>query len=457
MSRDQKKAFEALLKKHLSDNLRAGKIQTECPDENVVSAYLEGILTQDLQADFEEHASRCVRCQEELSLLLKSPDMAAVSLSKPSPVKADKSSWWTTFQASLAWLSNLGLKPVLAVLAVTLISGYVGVELFQRESRQRESAATEVAQPIPQVRSGVEKDERSNSAQERDQRQAKPAAPEVVTDRVTAKQEGYLNTAETAGRAAESVAPPNDMRSKDANQEQSLRGVYSPAPVESSGADRKVQLGGRSDAPARQRVVAGLPAAPSPDPSLSVAKEQSVDEANAQEPLSAGKKDVSATRAVAANQPTLVSVQPSTNEQAQAKTDVKAKQASIERKLSRHEPRASSLGALGKVRAEVSAPPKEEAGAVPLADKEQRQVRVAGKVFELRNNVWTDLSIEKREDREVDITIDRHSADYLEQIKPLSAYKSVLSRDEDCLIEHQGKIYHIKNSRQAAPAVDSKC
>src|SRR5262249_47544201 len=98
----------------------------------------------------------------------------------------------------------------------------------------------------------------------------------------------------------------------------------------------------------------------------------------------------------------------------------------------------------GRLKQEVSINPKVEGE--PTVS-EQHRLRVAGKTFELRNDVWTDLSIKEREAGQVDVTIYKGSSDYEQQVKPLSAYNSVLSRDEDCLVEHEGKIYIVKSSR----------
>ena len=448
MSQDPEKAFEALLKRHLSGNLAAGSVSTKCPDENVVSAYLEGTLTQDFRADFEKHASHCVRCQDELSLLLRSREPAVNPSAQVLGVQDGKGGWLRTFQYGLAWFSNLGLKPALAILAVTLISGYVGVELFQRESQRRESAA-EVAQSIPQDRSGVEGEKRSYPGQEieKGEGEAKSTAPEVVNERLRANEEGYLKRTKKVADAGESGIPRNDALSKDANQEKSLRDEYSPAPVESSEADKTSQLESRSGGPARQGVAVGLPAVSPPEPSSKVV-EHSTDATKAlKNPFPAGKTNAVTRQAIPESQSVLARAQPSADEEAQSKTDVKAKEAALERKANVHNLSASGAVAPRKLRQEASAHPKAEGADGPPIDKRQRQLRIAGKTFELRNNVWTDLSIEERDDRQVDVTIYKNSSGYREQLKPLSAYQSVLSREEDCLIEYQGKIYHIKNSR----------
>jgi len=85
------------------------------------------------------------------------------------------------------------------------------------------------------------------------------------------------------------------------------------------------------------------------------------------------------------------------------------------------------------------------ANAEPSSEgKKPAQIEVSGKTFELRNNVWVDLSIVGKEKKNLTF-IYKNSSLYQEQIKALSSYQSVLSRPEDCLIQHDGKIYYVKS------------
>ena len=47
------------------------------------------------------------------------------------------------------------------------------------------------------------------------------------------------------------------------------------------------------------------------------------------------------------------------------------------------------------------------------------QIEVFGKTFELRNNVWVDLSIEEKEKKNLTF-IYKNSSRYQEQVKPLA-------------------------------------
>jgi hypothetical protein len=107
---------------------------------------------------------------------------------------------------------------------------------------------------------------------------------------------------------------------------------------------------------------------------------------------------------------------------------------------------SASRATTEKLKEEASINPKVE-GSGEQGGREPLRLRADGKTFELRNDVWTDLSIKESEAGQVDVTIYKDSSDYQQQVKPLSAYNSVLSRYEDCLVEHEGKIYLVKSSR----------
>ena len=98
----------------------------------------------------------------------------------------------------------------------------------------------------------------------------------------------------------------------------------------------------------------------------------------------------------------------------------------------------------------VSAPKAEESkGEVGLAEAkvsssvQPRQIRLSGKTFELRQNVWVDLAIGK-EGEYAPIVIRKGSSEYLDLEKELSIYQDVLNRPEDCLIKLNEHIYRIQ-------------
>ena len=69
--KDFDKAFEVVLKKYLGSGSNSLETVQHCPDENIITAYMEGQLPAEVKASFEKHASRCSRCQEELAVLLQ--------------------------------------------------------------------------------------------------------------------------------------------------------------------------------------------------------------------------------------------------------------------------------------------------------------------------------------------------------------------------------------------------
>ncbi len=72
-----------------------------------------------------------------------------------------------------------------------------------------------------------------------------------------------------------------------------------------------------------------------------------------------------------------------------------------------------------------------------------RQIKLSGKTFELRQNVWVDLAIGK-EGEYAPIVIRKGSSEYLELAKELSIYQDVLNHPEDCLIKLNEHVYRIQ-------------
>src|SRR5437899_1439816 len=140
MSKNRQEAFEALLREHFKK--KPAKASADCPDENMVTAYLEGLLPQRLREDLEKHAALCSRCQAELVLLLKSESSArAVFSQEGSQAEHAKGNWLASILGGFEWVHRLGLKPALAIFVATVISGYVGYELFQQHQERKERFA----------------------------------------------------------------------------------------------------------------------------------------------------------------------------------------------------------------------------------------------------------------------------------------------------------------------------
>jgi len=433
MSENSEKHFEQLLRKYLKDSLERNEA-ANCPDENRVSAYLEGMLPQNLRTDFERHAAQCARCHDELSLLLRSD--ATNSVAPAAQSKQEVKTGWR-------WFLNLGFKPVLAVLVVTLVSGYVGFELLQRESRQRESTG-EVTQSLPRQR-GVEDEKSSPPARQTAVPETTPVEPQAMNQKLQANQETGIRTAKKA--AGQPGAPPASGFSKDI-QERSLRDGYSPVPPEAGEAGANSRLGSKSDLLTRQTGPPGVAtSAPAPQLSSSKGEEASVDVTNALTARrSAAPAAPTTTPPAQVNPPALIGPQPATDEDNRSKKNFESKESSLQKTEVRHL-EADGLVASGKLKREALARSKASGVEGRSEEAKKRQLSVAGKTFELRNNVWTDTSIGEDADK-TEVVIYKDSSEYAEQVKPLAAYRSLLARDEDCRIEFREKVYYIKSAQQ---------
>ena len=448
MKQDGEKIFQALLKRQLRDGLATTNVSTECPDENLVSAYLEHTLAENLRTDFERHASMCARCQEELAaVLVKSQGAAPASSAVTQPVSAAKSGWLATLQTARIWFSDAGPKPVLAVLVVMLISGYVGVELFQREWQGRQST-TDVAHTIPQDRRVAEPDNHEGSVLEVENGAAetRPVLPSTPKEKLKANQEGYLTRAKRVVGGDSPAARPSDGLSKDASREKLLRDTYSPARTASSAKDKTTRLqSSQSESLPRQPTMAGLPETPSPEPSSTVVRRDNTAAKAPERQLPASKKTAVTALAAPESRRALMQNQRAAPDEDHVNTNGRDKEDFFKRQANAND-LSASRATTEKLKEEASINPKVE-GSGEQGGREPLRLRAAGKTFELRNDVWTDLSIKESEAGQVDVTIYKDSSDYQQQVKPLSAYNSVLSRYEDCLVEHEGKIYLVKSSR----------
>ncbi len=434
--------FEELLRKYLKKSLKTALVGTECPDENAVSAYIEDRLTPSLRNDFERHASLCARCQNELSFLSKAERPEAAT---PDMVTKEnfEEGWLRMIQHGFAWLSELRLKPVLAVLTVTLISGYVGLELFQRESHRREPSL-EVAQSLPQNHNQPDEEHRPSDTLEREKGalQNKVATGDVVNEKVKADEQRYFLTAkrETFKKvldADKQIAVQDNAASKRPDQPDSLRDAFSPVPAERFEGDKGLRAA--KDSLTTEQAAAGLsPSAPAPPPPSSEAAQQKADAGKAPKSLLHNER----ANVAPANEPALTRRQRAADEE---NTISAAKEASRE-KPKVHTLSVGAMVSSRKLKQEASPRPAPE-GSEELADQKLAQLRVGGKTFELRDSVWKDLAIVENEEH-AEVIIYKNSSEYKERIKPLSAFQAVLSKNEDCQIEFQGKVYYVKGPRR---------
>ncbi|PYV88564.1 MAG: hypothetical protein DMG05_15385 [Acidobacteria bacterium] len=425
MSENRQETFEALLREHLKK--KSVKASADCPDENIVTAYLEGVLPRRLKEDFERHAALCSRCQEELVLLLRSEGSPlAVSSQESSQAKHAKRNWLAPILGGFEWIHNLGLKPALAILITTVISGYVGYELFQQH-QERKAKVAEVVQSAPDVERTIKGKETGFSL-----------APELGQAQQKKVPSGLENEAGTKGGAVTAakkpvipskpaasppVAFPNAPRDED--QEKTLKDNPRLDLTKSSETDKVSSFKTNSAGLAKEEPKGLLQGMAHPG-----SVEQKTEALNDVKQSSAPPES------------NVASTQSLREDQSASENDNKSKDAAASSQRARAEElpaRRSKLKLERVVGSRAASVDRSSEGKKPI------QIEVSGKTFELRNNVWVDLSIAEKEKKNLTF-IYKNSSRYQEQIKPLSSYQSVLSRPEDCLIQQDGKIFYVKSS-----------
>ena len=155
MNQDQKNSFEQLLKRELAADQLDG---TDCPDENLMAAYVENAQGSEQRARVEKHLLRCKRCQEELLFLLKSSEKRQ----KPAALGGSAAVISNTLSSWLQWMRPTLWKPAFAILLIAIVSSFLGYRLFQEQtpvsvshservarSMQKESPLSTADSPVP--------------------------------------------------------------------------------------------------------------------------------------------------------------------------------------------------------------------------------------------------------------------------------------------------------------------
>jgi hypothetical protein len=132
MKNQQDKAFECLLKEELKKESEAK--QSLCPDVNQMAAYLEKRHLPPQNKAFESHLAECARCREQLAILLRMEE----NLGKPSVDSATETgiNWVSN---SWSWLRHLGLKPAFALSMIAVISTYVGIRVYEQSEQTQQA------------------------------------------------------------------------------------------------------------------------------------------------------------------------------------------------------------------------------------------------------------------------------------------------------------------------------
>ena len=114
--------IDSVLRKALAGRVTKGS--GDCPDENIVTMYLESRLDPAQRAHYEGHASSCLQCRQVLALAMK---LAAGDENEPSA-------------AVSAGHAHLSLRFWLPVSAVAIVVLAIGVLVFQQMRGPRKDA-----------------------------------------------------------------------------------------------------------------------------------------------------------------------------------------------------------------------------------------------------------------------------------------------------------------------------
>ena len=426
MKQDEREQLEVLLRKQLEGQPVTARDRTDCPDPNWISAFLEGGLSPALKVSVESHISECQRCQEELAFLLKTYPGEPVKQEEIAP--QSKINWreWL----GLGWIKPVFLRPILAILVVALLSGVVGYK-FLFEQKRGEDKATEIAgaiikpaEPPIQVQketTGSESEITMNTRPALDSVQLE-GKPDSIAEKPRSNQEFR---AANKGKRYNALHENLSSLSKDDSRDSKAAEISREETNQPR--EKEPQRKDMNDQPAAAPPVAAATASPPPastaalnqvvaDQDSGAKAEQSIQDKKVAGQLQAGKEEsgqllrsgVMAKRAMTAKQ--------------------KSNESDETASVSKTEESKGGFSSVGGVGGALALPP---------------QIKLSGKTFELRQNVWVDLAIGK-EGEFAPIVIRKGSSEYLELAKELSPYQDVLNHPEDCLIKLNEHIYRIQ-------------
>ena len=424
MNRDEKEQFETLLRKQLEEESELVRNPKDCPEADWVSAYLEGELPQALKVSFESHISECHRCQEELAFFLKTFPVESAKHEGEAHESENMFPGWF----SLGWLKPVFLRPVLAILVVTLVSGVVGYKMIF-EQKRGDNRATRISDAIvrsaePSVENQGEPVNQATGTRVNDQPSLDSVKPEAKPPAVAQKlrpNQGPRALNEERRYNAPHEAQPS--LSKDDSRKERVEGFQDETIRLKEKEPKREDSNNQPVAPQVAETTAALPPASAP----------ALNQVTAERDLEAKGQPVAQDKKVEGQ---LLTGKETTGQfagsVAMAKRGLTAKQkTNVSDKAALVAEAGESGSGVGQAEASGS------------SSSQPRQIILSGKTFELRENVWVDLAIGK--DSEFSpIVIRKGSSEYLELEKELSLFRGVLSRPEDCLIKLNDRIYRIQ-------------
>ncbi len=433
------KAFEEGLKRHLEARRILPAGSENCPDENAVSAYLEGQLPSGLQTQMQLHFSHCQRCQKELAILLRGRNLQ-------SPAEESKSDavglpWHESILGFLQGARSWGLKPAIAILLVTVVSGYVGYEMLRQSPRQ---ISVELDRTLSGPRDSLSRDEKREMPIEKNVVQT----PKESTVASEAPPGATFPETSMPNQPGSKVEPPGGygtLRKKEELPKQGMPSLTGPEVFQEQA--RALKDAGPENAPAdRERgALGGVVSAPAGPVQAETPRES--DSRQAKQKSAELGPAVSAQSAGTVSESKIAIPADSVTSSAKA---VSPRTAMVQSKLSARTDEKASASKPDNMLAGVEL----DRGNEPIYSQpaEWSRIEVAGRLFEFSKSAWRDLSILHNGSRPV-VVLYRNSPDFEKHAKRLSAFRELLSRPQDFVVLHNGKVYWVK-SQNSPP--DSK-
>ena len=426
MTQNEREQLEVLLGKQLREQPETARDSQECPDPGWISAYLEGELSQALKTTLESHVCECRRCQEELAFLLKTFPAEPVKEAQKAQTAGNK----LRDLFGLGRIEPVFLKPVFAILIVALVSGVVGYKIIY-EQKAPEEKATQIADSMARrAEPSVLSPETTNDQETGTAMNSRPASKSTQPqgNAPTIAEKPRSNQSPRATNEDRRYSPPHELQSS-LSKDDSKSGSFEIARKGASqSGEKEINRKDLNEQPAASPQVAAAPLG-STGASVQTPARAGVAEGDSR----LREKDSVQDKKAA---PKLLAEAESTNQL--TATSPIAKRATIAKKKAATTDEAAyaakteeSKGAVGPV------------DAVENSSVQPRRIQLAGKNFELRDNVWVDLSISQDEDY-LPVVIRKGSQDYIKLEKELAAYQDLLSRPEDCLIKLKDRVYRIQ-------------
>jgi hypothetical protein len=444
MKRDTQETFNALLREQLTKEQALRKDSLPCPDENTVAAYSEGSLPQNLKEAFETHAAFCPRCQQELALFLKIEKGPEIASSPALPSASSRGNWLASILGGSEQLRNLGLRPVLAILVVTLISGFLGYELLLQHQLDRASSSRLAGSASPNEPQAIRG---GNSAQtlepEKEQSGQESSAARSRDERTMEIGSRPKPSKKSAPTNSPAAAPPVTLSdTSEGRNERTALPEKRAAEARRDEADKMGMANSDLEAHRKERQKGELSLLPTAIPAPAESADQKSNPSDASTVPNQKPPSSASFRAVGQGRRQVQSISRSTaspkiqgdREESKSDTD-KFKMA----KSAPVEDAPQEQDQLEAARANTLALQES------LNGDQFTRLNVADKTFELRNNIWTDESIGENE-KLTPIVVHKNSPRDRDQMKSFSAYQTVLSRPEDCLLKYEGKIYLLKST-----------